>query len=874
VTFLFTDVEGSTMVLERAGSVYAEVLQRHNEILSRAIGEHGGVIVDTAGDSFFGAFPTAPAAASAAIASQLRLAEPGWPGGFELRVRVGLHAGVAQVFGDGYVGLDVHRAARLMAAAHGGQVLASQSTVELLGGQFDLVDLGEHRLKDLSLPQRIYQVNVPGLRIEFPPIRTLENKPTNLPVQRTTFVGREREVVEVTRLLRRPDVPLITIAGAGGVGKTRLALQAAAEVIDEFANGVFFVSLAPLRDPDLVLPTVAQVLGLGDPGRDPADALRVYLREKELLLVVDNFEHVDGAAPVLGEVCTGAPNVKLLTTSRGALALYGEHVFPLEPLDVPDTTSLTAVAGTHSVALFVDRARAARSSFELTNENAAAVADVCRRLDGLPLAIELAAARVRVLPPQTIRDRLNQRFQLLTGGSRDVDARQQTLQATIDWSYQLLAPEEQTLFRRLSVFAGGCRIEAAERVCDADADLDLPVLDGLIALSEKSLLRQRDDFDGEPRFWMLETVRAYAAERLGESGEGDRVADAQLDYLAAFALEAKPHWRDPDAGTWQKTFRAELDNVRNAIASARARGESARAVEVAANIGWLWGDGFAREGESVLAALLDEAPDAAMATRAWARAIVAIFAAQRGTATAEQLALVLGECEASGLRDAAELVRISLAQRRLFEGRVDEAAQLIAKAVAASDELGDEGVRAWTISTRAVILGETDRLAEARQLLREEATRPYYRSNTNHLIALLGTLCELELGADNAHAALPIAERALALALKTEDVFQLPFTHASVAHAAVLGGEHQTAEEHLDAAEAIERSTRTTAGGTMLLAELNILRAATAAARGDHERARALHDEGTRFFDDNGYPISASLQLVIDRYLADARAPT
>ncbi|HYX75697.1 MAG TPA: adenylate/guanylate cyclase domain-containing protein, partial [Gaiellaceae bacterium] len=410
VTLLFTDIEGSTRLLQRVGDAYADLLDEHRRLLGDAFERHGGTVVDSEGDAFFVAFASANDAVAGAAAAQRALAEHAWPGDEELRVRVGLHTGEPRLVDGHYVGLDVHHAARVMAAGHGGQVLVSEATRALLDDRARLRDLGEHRLKDLARPHRLYQLELDGLPSEFPPLKTLDNRPTNLPVQPTELIGREEQLVEVGALLRRGDLRLLTLTGTGGAGKTRLALQLAADVVEEFDNGVFFVSLAPVRDWELVVPTITRTLGLREqPGETVLETLTEYLRDKAMLLVLDNFEQVLAAAPALSGVSATAPGLRLLVTSRTPLRLSGERTYPVPPLELAE-----------SVRLFADRALAAGAEVDADD----AVAEICRRLDGLPLAIELAASRAPTLPPQALLRRLDQSLKLLTGGPRDHDERQ------------------------------------------------------------------------------------------------------------------------------------------------------------------------------------------------------------------------------------------------------------------------------------------------------------------------------------------------------------------------------------------------------------------------------------------------------------------
>jgi predicted ATPase len=514
VTFLFSDIEGSTSLLHELGDGYAEALAEHRGVFRTAFEEHGGVEVDTQGDAFFAAFARASDAIAAAAEIQSRLS----PG--PIRVRIGLHTGEPQITDEGYVGLDVHRGARVCAAGHGGQVLLSQTTKDLV--DTEATDLGEHRLKDLLEPQRLFQLGSE----EFPPLKTLDW--TNLPVQSTSLVGRERELTEAGALLR--EHRLLTIVGAPGAGKTRLALQLAAEAADDFEH-VWWVGLQEISDPELVEPTIAQAVGA------KAD-LAGYFRDRRALLLLDNVEQLLDYAPRLAEFLGGSSGLKLLTTSREPLRLTLEQQYPVPPLPEGD-----------AVSLFGERARAVRPDFSANG----AVAEICRRLDGLPLAIELAAALVKLLPPDALLERLEQRLALLTGGARDLPERQKTLRATIEWSYELLDSREQELLARLSVFAGGWSLEAAEAVCDAD-------LETLGSLVDKSLVREQDG-----RFSILETIREYALERLVEQHLGGEAKHRHSTYFltAAERRAGEPYVDLPhDIVDW---FAVELDNLRAAL---------------------------------------------------------------------------------------------------------------------------------------------------------------------------------------------------------------------------------------------------------------------------------------------------------------------
>jgi predicted ATPase len=519
VTFLFTDIEGSTRLLAELGSEYADALAEHRRLLRDAFWAHRGVEVDTQGDAFFYAFAEAADALAAAAAAQEALTSG------HIRVRMGLHTGEPQVTDEGYVGLDVHAGARVAACAHGGQVVLTKRTRDLADATFRLRDLGEHRLKDLDEAVWLYQLGDES----FPPLKSLSN--TNLPIPASSFLGREVELTEAQALL--DDTRLLTVSGPGGTGKTRFSIELASRQLDHCPNGVFWVPLAPLRDPALVTEEAARVLG-------SKDGLAAHIGDKSMLVLFDNFEQVVEAAPALGDLLRTCPNLRLLVTSRETLRIDGETEFTLPPLVEEE-----------GVALFCSRARVAPSE---------AVRELCRRLDGLPLAIELAAARAKVLPPEELLPRLTERLDLLRGG-RDAESRHATLRATIAWSYELLTQDEQQFFARLGVFAGGCTLAAAEEVCDADVD-------ALQALLDKSLLRRTGD-----RYWMLETIREYALERLAERSGAGQTLNKRTDYYLRLAEEAYEHREGPSQGEWLERLDPEHDNLRAAIGHARELGD-------------------------------------------------------------------------------------------------------------------------------------------------------------------------------------------------------------------------------------------------------------------------------------------------------------
>src|SRR3989440_7580229 len=572
VTLLFTDIEGSTRLLQQVGHRYDGILTECRQLLRAAFHRWNGYEVDTQGDAFFVAFARATDAVCAAVEMQRALAAHPWPAGATVHVRMGLHTGEPQRSAEGYVGLDVHRAARLMSAGHGGQVLLSQTTRDLvehdLPDGVSLRDLGAHNLKDLLHPSHLFELVISGLPADFPPLKTLDTHHNHLPIQPTSLIGREPEVAAISALLTQPEMRLLTLLGPGGLGKTRPAIAVATQMRSFFIGGTCFVGLAALSDPQLVVPTIARELGLKESGnRPPLEQVQAFVGEQQFLLVLDNFEQIVAAAQELEELLAACPGLSILVTSRAVLHLSAEQIVPVTPLSLPSlsTSDNQDIAESAAVTLFVQRARHILPSFQLTPTNARAIAEVCVRLDGLPLAIELAAARVKLLPPQALLARLSHRLQVLTGGARDVPARQQTLRNLLAWSYDLLDGKQQQLFGRLSVFVGGCTLEAVEGLYTALGDLPADVLDGVTSVIDKSLLRQTEQEGQEPRLLMLETVREFGLERLTASGEleGTRVAHAR--YFLALAEQAEPELDGPNQAMWVDRLEHEHDNLREAL---------------------------------------------------------------------------------------------------------------------------------------------------------------------------------------------------------------------------------------------------------------------------------------------------------------------
>jgi predicted ATPase/class 3 adenylate cyclase len=749
VTFLFTDVEGSTKLLHDLGAEgYSRILVEHRQVLREAFGANQGVEVDTQGDAFFVAFPTAPGALGAAAEATEGLASR------PIRVRMGIHTGTPHLGEDDYVGMDVHRAARIAACGHGGQVLVSASTAALVGTD-GLRDLGEHRLKDLSAPERIYQLG----DADFPPLKSLHR--TNLPIPSTPFLGRGRELHDVEELVSRADVRLLTLTGPGGSGKTRLALQAAAEASERYPGGVFWVPLAPLRDPELVLEAAGQAVGA-------RDGLAEHIGDSAMLVLFDNFEHVTEAAADVAGLLATCPRVDLLVTSRESLHVRGEQEYPVPSLSREE-----------GVGFFLARARAVRPDFAADD----AVAEICRRLDDLPLALELAAARVKALSPAQILERLEQRLPLLTGGARDAPERHQTLRATIEWSHDLLADDEKLLFARLAVFRGGCALEAAEQVVDAN-------LDALQSLVDKSLVRYSQE-----RFWMLETIREYADEQLEHRGDAETLRRRHADYFLRLAEEAEPHLTAAHQALWLERLEAEHENFRLSLDSLRRAGAGADELRLVGALMRFWYvRGHLREGssrcEEALAAHDDQSEARLKALFGAALLAHRLGDYQRGEALMHErlvLARVLNDAEAvassliglgmnaqglgdhkgaaSAYMEGAELARAggytwflavaigNLGDLALEQGDYAHARTLTEESLELFRQIGDERKIAERVVQLGIVASREGHSDEAETLLREGLEYALALVDKELAIWCLGELAALALSNEDAERA-------------------------------------------------------------------------------------------------------------------------
>lgn len=848
VTLLFSDIEGSTRLLQDLGDAYGEVLGEHRRLLRGVWGEHGGVEVSTEGDAFFVAFADPVAAVSAAVAAQHALGAHAWPDSGGVRVRMGVHTGSPKVRDGTYWGIDVHYAARLCAAANGGQVLLSSSTAVLV--EVDAEDLGQHALKDFPAPRRLFHLLVDGHGSDrFAPVRTLRAGQTNLPAMLSSFVGRERELGEVCALVG--EARLVTLVGAGGVGKTRLALEAAARLLDGSGDGVWLVELAALRDPESVAREVARVLGVTEqPGRALLDSLVDAIARRDLMLVLDNCEHLIGAVAELAAGVVGrCPRVVVLASSREPLGVVGERVYRVPSLSLPPPGDLK-LEDYEAVRLFAERAREHRPGFAVDDSNAAAVAAVVRRLDGIPLAIELATARLRSLGIAELQARLEQSFRLLTGGSRTALARQQTLAALIDWSYDLLSDRERAVLERLSVFAGGFDLQAAEAVCAGDEIDDLDVIDLLTTLVDKSLV-QVDDIGHSLRYRLLETVREYAASKLAQEGERalETVRRAHRDFYLELSETANPQLEGRDQVAWLERLETEHDNLRAALSYSLVDPDAQPGLRLASALLVFWrSHGHGLEGAAAITAQIDR-PQASDPTPARAQALASAASIFAETGGDLRLAEAYGE-EAVAIvraydddRAAAEALN-QLGGVRMRQGRADEATELTREAVAIARRTGDPILLANTLQNHSWALAQAgaDFRAPHQELVRlhrEAGNRAGLAS-----ALLMSGLAALDAG-DIAAARVELQESAR-LADEVGNSQLKLYTLVNLGLVAFLDGDHQPARALFTDALALARDSDKS---TVPYALLGL---ALTTPNTDPEQAAELHGAVDRLLDQAG----------------------
>ncbi len=830
ITFLFTDIDGSTQWWEKQPEWMRHAFARQEAIIRAAVAPHGGYVYKMVGDAFQVAFATAPLGLAAALDAQRALYAEDWGGVGSLRVRMALHTGVTEERGDDYVGPALNRMARLLGVTGGGQILLTQATYELVRDQLprlggvSLHDLGEHRLKDLSRAEHIYQLVVPDLPVGLASLQSLNVVSHNLPTQLTSFIGREKETAEVKRLLLTHR--FVTLTGPGGTGKTRLALHVGARLLELFPDGVWLVELASLTDPALVPQTVAGTLGVHESsGRPLLSLVTGYLRSKDVMLILDNCEHLVGACAQLVETLLQAcPSLFVLTSSRETLGVAGEVSFRVPSLSTPDVlhlASVEALTRTEAVRLFIERAEAALPGFTVTQENASAIAQICSRLDGIPLAIELAAGRVKMLRVEQVAARLDDRFRLLTGGSRSALPRHQTLRALIDWSYELLSGTERTVLQRLSVFAGGWTLEAAETIC-AGGDLGPnEILEPLTQLVNKSLVTPGCEPGAVARYHLLETLRQYAREKLLEAGGGDRVRERHLDYFLTLAEQAGPELRGPDQVTWLDRLDAELDNLRAAMEwSLPVKVEAG--LRLAGALLWFWHI-RAHRGEGV--EWLERALSAEMPARD-----------QAPVTTERQLARGLALNAAGSLR--------------IMHGSPQRGRELSAESLALHQAIGSAGRQgaAHSLWNLAMVAAQREDFEQSR--IQSEASLALFRAVQDRfwIGQCLDNLGSLALVRSDFEQASVIWNEDLVLRKEIGDKDGIAWTLSCLGNLAFRQGEYEQAKALFVASQAAFREVRNKWAVSLALSGMG----AVVLAQGNFEQAAKLYEEALAFGQEMG----------------------
>jgi len=832
VTLLFTDIEGSTLLLSRLGEHYGDALSAQRTIMRSAIARNHGLELGTEGDGFFAVFRSAADAVGCCVAAQQALGRHEWPDGATVRIRMGMHSGQPKPYENGYVGMDVHRTARIAATAHGGQVVLSETAWQLaepgvppgVGAR----DLGFHRLKDIEDPEHVYQLTGPGLAEGFPPIRSL-GAPTSLPAPATPLVGREASLDRLLGILTDPQVRLVTLTGPGGVGKTRLAIAAAAALDHAFPHGIYFVALAAVQDPDVMWKTIASDLGADG---DDALAVTTHLRDRRLLLVLDNLEQLPGAAAVIAELLAAAPHLAVLATSRRPLHLPGEHEVPVPPLPVPATAAGAGdVAATAAVRLFVQQAGLVRPGFEVTEGNAADVAAICRRLDGLPLAIELAASRARLLAPKALLARLGSSLPLAAADAGR-PSRQQTLRATIGWSYDLLAPATATVLARMGVFAGGCDLDAFAAVAEPAGD----PLEVAAELMDVSLVTVTDGPDGEPRIGMLEMIRAYALERLTEAGELEATRLRHAEHFTAFAERAKEKLNTPEHLAAMDRLEAEHDNLRAALAwsldtqPADPAGAAVGLRLVQALTGFWYHHAHTTEG------------------RRWLERALELTSEEAG----------------------APLARVAHGLGLLLSEQGDDAAArpFFERSLAIWRELGDQVQQARELNSLGISLHHLGQMDAARSVLEESIAIAREIGHRGRLATALSNLGQLESATGNFDRATQALEEALAIDQETGDVFGVAVDQQSLAMVSLRAGRPREASEMLSRILDYVISS----GDPDFLANVLELSACIAAELGAVLRAARLVGAAEALREKSGIRIAPTDVILLERFTAPARA--
>jgi predicted ATPase/class 3 adenylate cyclase len=826
MTFLFSDVEGSTRLLERFPKAQPIALVRHDELLTGAINRHHGSVLETVGDGFYTAFERADDALAAALEAQRLLRAEDWGEIGEIRVRMAIHTGEAERRGGNFYGPPLYRCARLLALAHGGQVLLSGASTVLVrqalrdGAQ--LRALGAYRLRDLVDPEEVYQLVHPDLLDEFPPLRSVDARPNNLPAELTAFVGRETDRATLTNLIT--SARLVTITGPGGVGKTRLALAAAREQLSAFEHGVFLVDLSGVDAPELLSATIGQTLRLREPAVGAWDEeLRRELRDRSLLLILDNFEQIVAAGRLVADLLAACPRLKVIVTSRECLQVSGEHELPLQPLALLDPAAAAdpaAAEANEAVALFVRRAQAVRPSFALTPQNAPAVVEICRRLDGLPLGIELAAARVKMLQPRELLAKLGsasdaRTLAVLAGGRQDAAARHQTLRAAIDWSYQLLTAAEQRLFRRLAAFAGGWTFDAAETVC---ADDELDVADGLFSLMDKSLTRSIEGTEDETRYAMLGTIRQYALEQLRGTAEAEEIMARHAGYFADLAEAVEPRLTGAEQGPALRQLDLDYQNLQGALVWAAEHGDHELGLRIAGALWRFWvGTGRVAEGlEHVQRALLN-ADGSPASLRAKALSAGGSLAFQRGDLDLavrlyeECLALRREVADALGVAGTLNNLGLIAWQR----GDLDQAKALYEESLAAYRQRDHRYGMSLALSNLGILAAETGDLDRAREFYEESLGIRRELDDLQGQAIALQNLADLAVKRRDLGTARTLLEEALGLYRDLQSERGFAYVFDNLGSLALSGQQAERAARLFGAAEALRTST----GAAMLPAE-------------------------------------------------------